>query len=361
MYILYYALIGVLGVYSYALVDPNFTLINHPLWELFRNNTVILGYYNRQYSWYIYVTLVILLFIAQYLFMRTWKKHSPIRISIIVGLLLLMAYPLLSHDFFNYLFDAKIVTYYHASPYMFRALDFPNDPWVRFMHWTHRTYPYGPSFLFVTLIPSFFGGGKLILNYLFFKIVFALCYVGSVWALSKVHRKYALFFATSPLVLVEGLVNAHNDMVALFFAFLGISFLWNKKQYASRIMFVLSLFTKYISFPVLFVTKNKSVWTFGSFVIVHLLLIYVGIRQEIQAWYFLNLLIFMPWYYKYIRSLSILYVGLLLSYYPYIRLDAWNGPSVFIKHNIILVTVCLTVVYLFYENRKYLSTSFFKR
>ena len=232
MYILYYALIGVLGVYSYALVDPNFTLINHPLWELFRNNTVILGYYNRQYSWYIYVTLVILLFIAQYLFMRTWKKHSPIRISIIVGLLLLMAYPLLSHDFFNYLFDAKIVTYYHASPYMFRALDFPNDPWVRFMHWTHRTYPYGPSFLFVTLIPSFFGGGKLILNYLFFKIVFALCYVGSVWALSKVHRKYALFFATSPLVLVEGLVNAHNDMVALFFAFLGISFLWNKKQFA---------------------------------------------------------------------------------------------------------------------------------
>ncbi|MCR4329724.1 MAG: hypothetical protein NUV65_04240 [Candidatus Roizmanbacteria bacterium] len=361
MYILYFILVGALSVYSYVLVDPNFTLFNHPFWEMFRNSVVLLGYYNRLNSWYIYFSIVVLLFIAQYFFMRSWKKHNPLRISIIVALILLVAYPLLSHDFFNYLFDAKIVTYYQGNPYILRALDFPTDPWVRFMHWTHRTYPYGPSFLIVSLIPSFLAGGKLVLNYIFFKLMFASCYVGSVWALSKINKKYALFFATSPLVLIEGLVNTHNDMVALFFAFIGISLLWNSKKYSARILFTLSFLTKYISLPILFVTRKKSIWTFASFIVLHLLLIYLGIQQEIQAWYFLNLLIFIPWYFKYIQSLTILYIGLLLSYYPYIRLDSWNGPSVYIKHVIVLVALGTTILYLFYDNRKYLSASFFKR
>jgi len=361
MYILYFVLVGAMSVYSYALVDPNFTLVNHPFWEIFRNSAVSLGYHNRLYSWYIYLALVVLLFVAQYFFMRSWKKYNPLRISVVVALLLLAAYPLLSHDFFNYLFDAKIVTYYHKNPYILRALDFPNDPWVRFMHWTHRTYPYGPSFLIASLIPSFISGGKLIFNYIFFKVLFASCYVGSVWALSKIHKKYALFFATSPLVLIEGLVNTHNDMLALFLAFLGISFLWNNKKYSARILFALSFLTKYISFPILFVTRQKSMWTLGSFIVLHLLLAYLGIQQEIQAWYFLNLFIFIPWYFKYIQSLTILYIGLLMSYYPYIRMDGWNGSNVQIKHTIILVSLGMTVLYLLYLNRKNLKISFFKR
>lgn len=361
MYVLYFVLVGTLSVYSYVLVDPNFTLINHPFWEIFRNSAVTIGYYNRLYSWYIYLVLVLLLFIAQYMFLRAWEKYNPIRISIIVAMILLCAYPLLSHDFFNYLFDAKILTFYHKNPYLFRALDFPTDPWVRFMHWTHRTYPYGPSFLIISLIPSFLGVGKLILNYIFFKLFFAFCYVGSVWALSKIQKKYALFFATSPLVLIEGLVNAHNDMVSIFLAFVGIVLLWQSKKYSSRILFVLSFLTKYISLPVLFVTRKRSAWTLFSFIFLHILIFYLGIKYEIQAWYFLNIFIFIPWYYKYIRSLTPLYIGLLLSYYPYIRLDAWNGPSVQIKHTIILVTLGITVIYLLYTNRKNLRASFFRR
>jgi len=70
-----------------------------------------------------------------------------IAVNILIGLI---SYPAYSHDLFNYMFDAKIATFYQQNPYLYKALDFPTDPWLRFMHWTHRYYPYGPSFLLLS-------------------------------------------------------------------------------------------------------------------------------------------------------------------------------------------------------------------
>jgi hypothetical protein len=39
-----------LSLYSFALIDPNLTLINHELWEAFRNTMVNFGYHNRVLS-----------------------------------------------------------------------------------------------------------------------------------------------------------------------------------------------------------------------------------------------------------------------------------------------------------------------
>jgi len=361
MIYLYFLLLFILSIFSYSHVDPNITLINHPLWEVFRNNMVYLGYYQRGISSSIYIIIVCLLFYFHYFFIKRYKTVNLFILTSGIVLALIASYPFLSHDFFNYLFDAKILTVYGKNPYLYKALDFPKDPWLIFMHWTHRTYPYGPFFLGFSLIPSFLSFGKLILNFIFFKFMFAGFYILGVYYLNKINKKYALFFATSPLVLIEGLVNAHNDMVGIFLAFVGIMMLWKSKRYSCRILFLFSFLIKYISLPVLFVTRKKSIWTLCSFILLHILIVYLGIRQEIQAWYFLNLFIFIPWYFKYIKSLTILYIGLLISYYPYIRLDAWNGPSVQIKHTIILVTLGITAMHLLYVNRKNLKLSFFKR
>ncbi|MFS8160257.1 MAG: hypothetical protein ACMG6E_08635, partial [Candidatus Roizmanbacteria bacterium] len=105
-----------------------------------------------------------------------------------MGLFSIVMYPLLSKDFFNYLFDAKILTFYHQNPYLHKALDYPLDPWLRFMNWTHRVYPYGPAFLPITLIPSFLSFGKLIINFALFKALFALAYIHSTYLLTKMDR-----------------------------------------------------------------------------------------------------------------------------------------------------------------------------
>ena len=251
-----------LTVYSYALVDPNLTLLNHPFWESFRNQMVVLGYHQRAWSFAIFIILLILLFFFHYWFTKQ-KKSNPITLSLIIIICLLVAYPFFSHDFFNYLFDAKIFTIYGQNPYLHRALDFPNDPWLRFMHWTHRTYPYGPVFLGITIIPSFLSFGKLILAFVFFKLSFAFFYFLAVFSLNRINRRLAVFFATSPLVIIEGLVNNHNDLIAVSLALLAVYFvLKKKKSWLALVFFLMSAGIKYITlvFLPLLSKSKKSVY-----------------------------------------------------------------------------------------------------
>lgn len=336
--IIYLITLFTLSLYSYALVDPNVTFINHPLWNQFRNIVLPLGYFQREQSWYIYLILIVLLFIFHFNVLKHFKKYQPLNIALATGIILLFSYPFLSHDFFNYLFDAKIVTFYHQNPYLQKALDFPSDPWLRFMHWTHRTYPYGPVFLGLSLIPSFLSFGKFILSFLFFKATLILFYVLSVYFLQKMNKKWAIIFATHPLILVEGLVNGHNDMFALSLGIIGIYYLLNSKssQIQSRLFLILSGGIKYITFPLIFLTKKNSKINALLFAVIILILTYLSISSEIQPWYFLALFIFLPYYEVLLSRFNLFFAGLLLSYYPYIRLGGWDSADkVNMKHQII--------------------------
>ena len=202
-YILYSLLLICVAIYSFALVDPNLTLINSHIWEVFRGGMVQLGYHHREASWNIYFVLVLLLTLFHIYIVKHYKKFDAIKVALLTAVILLMSYPFLSHDFFNYMFDARILTHYGDNPYTHKALNYSDDQWVRFMHWTHRTYPYGPTFLLFTLLPSFLSFGTLILNYIFFKASFIALYVASVWALQKKASQWALFFATQPRVIIE--------------------------------------------------------------------------------------------------------------------------------------------------------------
>lgn len=355
MLIVYILVLVGLAIYSYALVDPNFTLINHFLWTGFRNQMVNLGYYEREWSFAIYLILLVLLFLFNLYF--TNKKMPAIKIAIVVSGVLILSYPFLSHDFFNYLFDAKIFTYYHQNPYLHKALDFPNDPWLRFMHWTHRAYPYGPSFLLISFVPSILSFGKLILAFLFFKLMFVGFYLLAVWSLSKFDQKKAIFLATSPLVIIEGLVNNHNDLIAVSLGITALYFFYKQKNKIKAAVFgLLSVGIKYVSVVfVVLVKKSKANMTF-SLIGFFSLLLFMYFKVGIQPWYFLNLAILLVSVKKYRTSGSILSIGLLLSYYPYIVLGGWDTViKVQLKEQIILAGILLFLASIFIGNRRKIS------
>lgn len=349
----YFLSLFLITLFSFSLVDPNLTLVNHPVWENFRNFMVNLGYHKRELSSVIYVMVIAILFIFHFLFINRYKIYTPLTIAAIIGITTLIAYPFLSHDFFNYIFDAKILTFYWKNPYFTKALDFPNDPWIRFMHWTHRTYPYGPSFLALTLIPSALALGKFVLNYIFFKIMFLFFYLLSAFSLFKIKRQTAIYFITSPLVIIEGLINSHNELFAVGIALFGIYLIQKKKNIIwGRLCFFISAGIKYMSLPVIFISKNEKIDRL-SLVGLILLIGYYSITKEIQPWYFLNLLIFLPFYPKLINSFNIFFAGLMLSYYPYIRFGQWDNPNnVNYKHLIILFFLGLNLSILYFENKK---------
>lgn len=240
MITIFIILLSLFSLYSYALIDPNITLISHPIWTNFRNVMVQLGYHQRYNSALYFTLLVAALGVFNYFATKEYKRINILKLALGAALVSLISYPFLSHDFFNYLFDAKILTFYHQNPYLHKAIDFPADPWLRFMHWTIRAYPYGPTFLPITLVPSFLAFGKFILNMWFFKSMFAAFYFLAVYFLNKVDKKIAVFFATQPLIIVEGLINSHNDLIAVSLGVIGVYYFLENISKKSALMFALS-------------------------------------------------------------------------------------------------------------------------
>lgn len=343
MFILYAFLLIAFSIYTYALVDPNITLLNNAAWTQFRNVMVQLGYYQRPASTAIFVIVVVLLFLTHRYFVKNYKKYNPMRIALVTAGMCLLAYPFLSHDLFNYIFDARIFTYYHQNPYLHTALDFPDDTMTRFMHWTHRTYPYGPSFLGMTLIPSFLSLGKFIVAYGLFKVLLAASYLYAVHILSKWNKEWAMFYATQPLVIVEGLVNSHNDIIAVSLCLVGLYYVFHKKETKGRIALIVSGLVKYSTLPFMIVKKDKKhILTRIGFAGMAAVMIYLVFVRIVQPWYFLNLLVFIPYYFETVKRYTYYGFFILLAYVGFLYSGEWNATYLY---SIILAPLAVYILY----------------
>lgn len=348
----FWVFIVILTIYSFVLIDPNLFVSSARL-ENIREQILHFGYYQREISSYLYLGLVGLALGFHYFFLKHFKHFSVWTLVVPLGLLCLFSYSFLSHDLFNYMFDAKILTFYRQNPYLHKALDFPSDPWLRFMRWTHRNYPYGPSFLPITLIPSWLGVGKFFISYFLFKAMFLSFYLWAVYCLNKMNKAWAVFFATNPLIIFEGLITPHNDLIALSLGIVGI-YLLKKNTIISRLFFLLSAGIKYSTVPLILLVKNKkSILNKIALLLLVGILIYLSFWQEIQPWYFLGLIVFLPIYEKLIQRLSLFFAGLLFSYYPYVRFGEGNEANQIIsKHQIIVIFLVLNLFFLFTKKLK---------
>ena len=340
---LYGLLLVFFGIYSYWLIDPNITFFQNSYWVQFRDWAVYLGYYRRDISWIVYFALLILLFVFHFIFLKKFKHYSVLRIAGIVALFGCISYPFLSHDLFNYLFDARILTHYGLNPYTHTALDFQKDLWTRFMHWTHRTYPYGPTFLPLTLIPSYLGWGKFSITFFLYKLMNGILYFLAIYLLNKKDKKAAMIFATHPLIIIEGLVNGHNDLIAVSIGIIGIYLLEKKYNIWSHVLFLFSAGIKYVTAPIIGLISTLRITRYMKFLFIAQIsiILYLCWKMEIQPWYFLSLFVFLPFFPQVLEKLSILFLGLLLSYYPFIRFGDWTAKTVALKHEIVFTATLL--------------------
>ncbi len=349
-YFIYAIVLGCASVYSYVLLDPNITFLNHPLWTVFRDMAVQIGYHQRPLSTVLYIAFVGILTIFHWWTIHNEKKVDPIKTALLIGVLLTFSYPFLSHDFFNYMFDAKILTTYHQNPYLHAALDYPSDTWLRFMHWIHRPYPYGPVFLAITVVPAFLGMGKFIIHFFALKFVVVLFYIATVYFLNRMDKKFALIYATQPLVIIEGLISSHNEIFAVALGIMGLYYMSQNKGVLSMILLICSAAVKFMSFPFLAVERYRYSWlNYASLVGMIAVLLYAAVKVEVQPWYFLNLFFYLPIFPELIKRLQIFFAGLLLSYYPYMLLGGWDSDyKIDMKHWIVWVALILNGIYLAY-------------
>ncbi len=368
----YFVVIAALFLYSYTQVDLSLTLSRASIYQTIEKYFQYIGYFNRPLSTYIFCAIIISLFIFYGIFLLL-AKQKKITISVFwkiiipVSFILALSYNAFSYDLFNYIFYTKIILHYHQNPYFVTALDFPKDPMLSFMHWTHNTYPYGPFWLVLTVPLGFLGLNYFLTTFFLFKVFSAFCFIGTVYFVNKILKKIApdysafgtIFYALNPLVLIESLVSAHNDVAMIFLAVIGFYFLIEKKWILGTITVILSVLTKqatvflllpFLLYSLSILTKKKffsEKWFIKSCALVTVLGFFAVITKiEIQPWY---LLWFLPFVIFAKPQKLILWLvcgftlGTLLRYVPFLWQGDWNGQASFVK---LVVTVSMPVVFL---------------
>ncbi len=368
-----------LFLYSFTQVDLGLTLTRASFIATIQHAFQHVGYFNRPLSTLLFIVLLIALTSVYYGYLFLTKRQALSsrilwRTIFIVGGLLTLSYTAFSYDIFNYIFDAKIVTLYHQNPYLHKALDFPGDPMLSFMHWTHRTYPYGPFWLGVTIPLSYVGLQFFLPTYFLFKALALGGYLLTIYSISRIakiispsYEKLSIvFFAFNPLVLIESLVSGHNDIIMMGIGMYGI-YLFLRKRYAiSFLLLVLSAGIKYATgfviplFIILYLFERKDIkipWNSSLMS----LLVAMGIAfgaiilrsGSFQPWYLLVVLPFASLLVKnkYILIPSlIISVGALFNYVPFFYVGNWNPPipSVLLQINLLALLLAITCGIAFY-------------
>lgn len=331
-----------LAIYSYSQIDLNLTLFQNHTFLQFQSFMIRLGYFNRPLSTLVFLTILGVLSLLYFSAYKHFSKAEPGKKKLLwltggVIILAALSYPAFSHDIFNYIFDARIIGFHHQDPYVSTALMFPHDDWTRFMNWTHRTYPYGPTFLPISLLFYFLGMGKFILTLLSFKVLMLLSYLGSSYLIWKQSGwKGLAFFALNPLILLEVIVSGHMDIIMLFFALLATSLSLSGQKVTSIISLIVSVGVKYATIllaPALYLPKISQENRLKLLVVLAFIgaLAQVGFRELLPHYLIVPIGIsaLIPknnkWFYL-IGGISILV--LVLRYTPYLFTGIWS-PIVF--------------------------------
>lgn len=382
---LYIVIIISLFLYSFTQIDLSLTFSRIPALRSLVTSFQSVGYFNRPLSTYIYVSLLVLLYGFYFYFIKLamkkkLSKQFVWKLLLITGSILVFSYNAFSYDIFNYIFDAKIFTFYHQNPYLHKALDFPSDPMLSFMRWTHRTYPYGPVWLGLAIPISYLGFNFFLPTFFLFKLLIAASFLGSLYFIGKIFRKILpekevlglVFFGLNPLILIESLISGHLDMVMIVFALFATYKILNKKYFFAFLLLFTSIGIKFATvlllpifiFIVIYQKKKKAInwsWVFMIFTIlmsvaVCLSSIYSG---NFQPWYLILPLSFAVFvadrYYVFIPSVIISFFAL-LNYIPYLYLGNWNPPVPqilsWLQLSSIAVSILVLIIYFLLKKSK---------
>lgn len=352
--LLYPCLLLIYSVYSYSQTAPNLVLSSNQYFWKFQQTMWQLGYHARSISSMIYGALIIGFFGLYFLIIQQIQKKliSLKQLAIIFSLCiaaLLPSYPALSNDIYNYLMNAKMMHVYGASPYVHAAWDFPNDPWLKFMMNVHTTTPYGYVWTGLGYLVYGLTLGDLQFGMIGFRglaiVATGVC-AWAIWKLSKKNLVAVGLFCLNPLILLEAVNNAHNDitMMAFFMAGLAIN-----STLVLVILWLASVLTKLITIisPVVYTgyyVAKKRLVQFGLnfYDLLAVALVAVMVTDGAKRFFSWYLLWSIPVAVLAKHRLTRLFVislsfGGLLSYLPYLYTGEYTANLGYIRYLLFFV------------------------
>jgi hypothetical protein len=355
-----------LVLFSYTQVDLNLTLSRVGIVQTVEKLFQHVGYYERPLATSLYILLIVCMFFLYAAALYGARKGtltvtSVWRLIFLVTAIGVVSYPAaFSYDFFNYLFTAKTVLVYHANPYIVEPLQYAGiDPWTNFMRWTHLPSAYPPLWIGFTLLPYLLGLGYFVPVLFAVKAMVAGFYLLTAWAIGKIVKATKpqlesaalVFFALSPLIIIESLVSSHNDVVLTGFAMIALWLLWSKKPYGAWLFLALSVASKFMTIFLIpgFVARLGKRYML-AFMLAGLGL--VLLRREFLPWYWVWIIPFvsiMPEYPLLWLMTSGVSVGLLLRYAPFFYFGTYDMPVPQWELALTVIPIAVTVLFVMWQ------------
>jgi len=175
--------------------------------------------------------LISALYAAGYVIIR-WAPRISRKIKLGVAVAVLgpaainvALYPVGALDVFNYMIEIKLAYHYHVNPYLETFKAFRSDSYALPAFLVDTRLFYGPVWLLVSWLPgAVVGYTDFFHTLLAMKLLNALLLALTGLTIFRAHRDderrrwLALYaFLANPVVLFEGLANAHNDVMMTCF------------------------------------------------------------------------------------------------------------------------------------------------
>jgi len=266
-------------------------------------------------------------------------------------IVLFFSYPAFSNDIYNYMATARVSFLYRENPYLVMPIDLPNEPMLAFMHAANKVALYGPVWILATFIPHAAGFGNLLVTLFTFKLFVVVWFlaIGVVlWKLTK--RLSAVAFCMfNPLVVIDTLIDAHNDVMMMALALFAFYALKKNKTAAAWLLLLLSVFIKgatLLLVPIfLYAWRQKrrnavrweTVWRWAAYSMFAVFML-SPVREEMYSWYFIWVLSFLALRNTRDAATAVALgfsFGLPLRFLPFAVSRNWEGITPVIK---ILIT-----------------------
>ena len=189
-------------------------------------------------------------------------RGLPIAVFVVGALLLavqIMQPAMLSTDVYSYVMYGRIFGLYHGDPYVKLPYHSIQDPYLPLAYELLWPSWYGPLWTLLSAGLALPGGERIGLTVLLFRGLAIAAALGAGALIWDCLRRTApertaqglLFFLWNPLVVLEGAMSAHNDVVMAALLLLGIWLLLRGRTVLAVTALSLSALVKFLTGPVL--------------------------------------------------------------------------------------------------------------
>ena len=188
--------------------------------------------------------------------------------GLLLGLPLLMAYPINATDVYRYIIRGRVAAVYGQSPFVSPPAAFIGDPFLPLAgEWAGETSPYGPLWELVATGVAAVSGDNLLLGVVLFKLLALgglLVGAAVIWAAvgQRPGRAVAAaLWAWNPALLLTFAMNGHNDALMLLWLLLGAWVGRRGRPAAGFLLLCLAALTKPVAalaLPVFFIAARRG-------------------------------------------------------------------------------------------------------